>query len=271
MPYRNLTEELFMARNFSPLLAGVSLALAAALGAIAIYIVARLRFDGRARNRLRARPAIAALAVWLLAYAALVIAVHPDSPELWICFLLPLALSAGVALDAFFKDRALRAPIAFCGLLFAYNLCGMAMIRAQSSDLNAQKAAWVLKEARNGDDIYTRDADVFTRYVRYHAAAGVNAVNCWSRDAAETEVLLEGVRPPGARRFVFDDVFEPPSYLVARTPEIVEGLAAWKGRLKDRLRPTADPHVYSLDPLPPPAAPESGTTSNSTTAPPLSR
>lgn len=271
MPHRNVTEELFMTQSFNPWLAGLSLLLAIALAAVAIYMVTRLRFGREPRDRLRGRPVIVALVAWLVAYAALVIVVHPDSPELWICFLLPLALAIGVVLDTFSTNRALRAPLAFCGLLLACNLCGMAMIRAQSSDFNAHKAAGVLAQAQSGDDIYTRDADVFTRYLRYHAAAGVTVVNCWAGDATETAALLERPQTVGARRFVFNEVFEPPAYLASRNGEMVEGLLPLKEKLAGRLQPTLDPRVYLLKPAQLETSAASDTTAAEAAGPPLAR
>jgi hypothetical protein len=253
MPYRNLTEELFTAKTFSPSLAGLALVLAVLLALAALYIAMRLRLSRGTLASLAREPKIGALLVWVVTYALLVIVIHPDSPELWICFLLPLALGGAVLLQYGYKAPTMRVPFAFCGLLFAYNFCGMAMIRSEASDFNAHKAAWVLREVRSGDHIYPRDADVFTRYVRYQAAPGVAVVNCWARDASATEELLKTAASARGRAFVFNDVFEPPPYLAPQIAGGSEGLRVLRSQLAERLRPTADPQVFLLEP--PPAQP----------------
>lgn len=248
MPYRNLTEELFMAKNFNRVIAAIALVLAASLGAMAVYVLTQLRCSGETWRRLRGDAKIVALSVWFTAYAILVIVIHPDSPELWICFLLPVALATGVVLNSCYRHRSFRTPLAFCAVLLLCNLSGMAMIRPQASDYHRHRAAWVLSELRPGDGVYTRDADVFTRYLRYHAPPDVTVVNCWGSDAAATTALLTTAEAAPARRFVFDDVFSPPPYLTAGRQEAFARLGDLRAELAPRLRPTGDPHVLLLLP-----------------------
>jgi hypothetical protein len=248
MPYRNLTEELFMAKAFSPWVAGLSVICGSALGLLGIYILTQLRVRLGDLQRFVREPKAVALLVWIVVYIVLVTIINPDSPELWICLLLPLALTTGLLLDRFFKDKILRLPLVFCALLFVQNLCGMAMIHSPASDYNAHKATWLLSQARSGDAIFTRDADVFTRYLRYHVGAGVAVTNCWANDAAATEQLVNAARENAARIFLFTDVFEPPLYLRSKHGDIVEGLAALQATMREKLQPTADPSVWLLEP-----------------------
>ena len=246
MPYRNLTEEEFTAEAYSEALAWAGLASVAALLAAGIACLRQISFSARGCRALITDAPTAAVLTWMVTSLLLVVATAPENPELWICSILPLAITAAVMLDRFWRGLRFRALFTLLALLCVHNgLFGLAVIRPKSSDYNRAKASWVLQHTGKDDTIVTRDNDVFTRYLRYHSRAKV--VNCWSADAAETRKLLEEASRSASSVFVFNDVLVPPAYLSARYPTMTEGLSQLELEFADRLTPTGDPRVQKLE------------------------
>ena len=246
MPYRNLTEEQFLATTYSEPLAWTGFITSALLAMLGIFCILGLRFTRSGLRSLFAEPRIAAVVVWVASSILLVFVTAPENPELWVCSILPLAAVAAVLLDRFWARARFVAPSALVSVLFVHNaVFGVAVIRSQGSDYHASKAAWVLANSGNGDVVFTRDNDVFTRYLRYHSGAAI--VNCWAGDGAATRALIETHARPARSAFMFNDVLEPPPYLAARYPQVTDGIAQLRAELDDRLAQTPDPQVQRLD------------------------
>lgn len=245
MPYRNLTEEQFLATTYSEPLAWAGFITVVALGALGVFCVFGLRSTRSGWRCLLGDPQSAAVFVWAASSVLLVFATAPENPELWICSILPLATAAAVLLDRFWARANFVAPLALVSVLFVHNaVFGLAVIRTRESDYNANRAAWVQANSGHGDVIFTRDNDVFSRYLRYHSTATV--VNCWAADGAATKALIETQAQPARMAFVFNDVLEPPPYLATRYAEVAEGVAELRSELQDRLAPSPDPQVRRL-------------------------
>ncbi len=239
-PTRNLAKEAFTARSYSRALAGCGLGLTVVLlGLIAFAGTRRFEWSGPRLRALFAEPETWAIFVWLAAYVALVCVIEPENPENWICSLLPIATLAGLLMHFLYRDAAdARLPWVFTGLLLAQNLVGgFFVIHNPASDSSRYKSTWVLAHAHAGDVIFTRDNDVFTRFVRYYSPAKV--VNVISADAATTRAMLQATpAAPGGTRYLYVDVIEPPGYMRRRNPALYDDLTGLRQELLPSLAPT---------------------------------
>ena len=217
------------------------------LGIIGFAAVFRLDWSGPRVRTLFASPENIAIVVWMLGYIALVGVIEAENPENWICFLLPLAATAGLLVDFLYRDLASAwLPYVFIGLLLTQNLVnGFLVIHDPASDFNVHKAAWVVAHARTGDVVFTRDNEVFTRYLRYHTPAQV--VNCFGEGGAGTRSAVEKISAaPGGTRYLYLDVIEPPPYLRVRFPAMYDDLAGLRQELQPVLTPTGADDVKRL-------------------------
>ena len=247
-PGRNLARDAFTARAYSRSLAYVGLGLTIVLlGLLGFVALARLDWSRERLRALLAWPETVALLLWLAAYFVLVGVVEPENPENWVNFLLPLAVLAGLLMHFLYRnaDRA-RLPWVFVGVLLAQNLVGgFFVIHRPDSDLNRYRSAWVIAHAHAGDVVFTRDNDVFTRFLRYHTPAQV--VNCFGLDAAGTRAAVDGTpAAPGGIRYLYVDVLAPPAYLRARYPAMYDDLAGLRTEWTPTLSATGDDDVKRL-------------------------
>ncbi len=247
-PGRNLARDAFTARSYSRSLAYIGLGLTVVLlGLIGFVAVARLEWSRERLRALLAWPETVALLLWLGAYFVLVGVVEPENPENWVNFLLPLAVLAALLVHFLYRDAArAKLPWVFVGLLLAQNLLGgFFVIHNPDSDLNRHRSAWVIAHARAGDVVFTRDNDVFTRFVRYHTPAQV--VNCAGLGAADTRAAVAGHQAgPGGTRYLYADVLTPPVYLQKRYPTLNDDLAGLRAEWIPTLAPTGDDDVKRL-------------------------
>ena len=247
-PARNFAREAFTASFYGRVHAYFGLVLTVTLlGIIAFTAVARLEWSQARLRALFALPESIALLLWLGAYCGLVGIIEPENPENWICCLLPLAATAGLLVHFLYRGLAgAWLPWVFAGLLLTHNLVnGLAIIHNPASDVNVHRSAWVVANARAGDVVFTRDNEVFTRFLRYHTPAKV--VNCFQAGGAATRELIEQTKAsPGGARYLYLDVIEPPAYLRVRFPTIYDELAGLRQELQPTLSPTGTDEVKRL-------------------------
>ena len=246
-PNRNFSKEFYTGRAYSPARADLSLAMAAVLVVLLAFMACRLDWSAPRRRRFLAAPETVAILLWAGTYIVLVGIVEPENPENWVSFLPALAAIAAVVVHGLYRGlEHAWLPWVFVGLLFTHNLVnGFLILRRPGSDLFRHRAAWVLAHAHAGDVVFTRDNDVFTRFVRYYSPARV--VNLWADGEELTRRKVEQTPvAPGGARYLFTEVLTPPSYLCAIQPGLADQMAHLKQEMLPALQPTGSEDVTRL-------------------------
>lgn len=246
-PSRMLLEELYMGAALPRwLVTGASVTLALVVlswaGAVAssFYFLFR-REAQRRRDRIGVAEGwrtLAVTAVWFCGYAGAVLWLEPGNPEVWVMGLVPFWLVfCGLVAAPLAQGSVLWPILVLAGFLAFHNeLGGLIPLRNPKGDYNQQKADWMLRQAKPGDQVLTAENPVFERYLRYYCPAQVNYLYFWSdADLLNPERSLQTLR---LRRktgtvYVFGDVFDQPSSLIKRFPEKTEKIA----RFAEVLRP----------------------------------
>ena len=247
-PDRNFSREMYTAHSYGRGRAYFGLALTVVLlGLLGFAAVARLDWSPPRLRQLFALPETLAVAVWLGTYFVLIGILEPENPENWVCYLLPLAAAAALLMHYLYRaPEHAWLPWIFAGLLLMHNLVsGFLILRRPESDLFRHQATWILSHARAGDVVFTRDNDVFSRYLRYYSPTHV--VNVWQSDGEQTRAILQNTTAaPGGSRYLFMDVLNPPAYMRTRHPEVNNKLADLRQDLLPVLTPTGAEDVKRL-------------------------
>ncbi len=179
---KSLREEFFLVRNYSHVLAGALLILAAGAAAGIAFSA------GQWLRRQRLTPAAGALAVlcvaWLVPYAIFFAWWEPANLEFWIAVWVPIAILTVLPLTAPATrggDRWRRAaPIALgagIACLFVVNLLGsVGPQRTERDDYWRVRTDWYEQNTRPSDLVFA-NGYIFTEYLRYFGKGAVIDVN----------------------------------------------------------------------------------------------
>jgi hypothetical protein len=158
--------------------------------------------------------------------------VDPGAPEAWTLILTPIWII--VAIAVFDHPRAVPVALVWLtvGALFLHNLFGgMLLMRASSTDFNAQKSAWLVANTRPDDVILTAAGSVFTRYLAYHSPALV--IGMFDPNAVERDYRL--ALTTHGKVYITGDVFQPPPYIRDGQPPLYAALGQLAAQLRDNV------------------------------------
>jgi hypothetical protein len=214
----------------------VAVLVAAVVGATLIAsLVALLVLAFRRRGRFGPAPprgdVLLFAGSWIVVHVILVVRLSPGAPETWVGVLLPAWMVIALVLhraEAAIPKWVIALPI---GLLAMHNLvAGLWVVRSESVDYNAQKAAWLLDVAGPGDAIVTADVTGFSRYLTYRSAARVIPLD--EITAEEFGAMYDHFEASEGRVYLTGDVLAPPPRFEARSPEDAEVLSQFADEIR---------------------------------------
>jgi hypothetical protein len=191
-------------------------------------------------------PALAAVAVWILAYWVFVLGRSSSAPEAWIPLLPAVWIFIAVVLLERAQARTHRAVVvALLIVLAIHNLAGgLWMMRSRSTDFNAVKADWLLVHSGTGDVILTADGAVFERYLRYYSTAEVISLEEVPPNEL-VNVYAAKVAEPG-RLFATAGVLDPPSQLADLDPARYDILKQFASTIRRDFRRVVESDVGDI-------------------------
>ncbi|MDZ4198933.1 MAG: hypothetical protein U1E27_06565 [Kiritimatiellia bacterium] len=249
-PHRLLGEELFMGRR-----APAGTVAIAAVTLLSVLALAGLGGVGWIRRRRKTvsqedpdpgdrRALGGAGAVWLGLSVFAALRTEADNIEMWIPALPAVWLLAGWMWNrAPASGRSAAGPWLLAIAILAHNwFGGMRLLQDARGDYLSQKAAALMDVVKPGDWVLTADSYVFATYLEYQTGATI-----LDAKFLDEETFDERQRTaPGARVWIFEDVWDPPAAVWNRRPEDVARLRTFGAALRPRVRRIGDTPLGGL-------------------------
>jgi hypothetical protein len=251
LPAQSLHEELFLVRNFNPVLAVVLLMLVVVVVlTLLVFMLQWLRKPPL--NRASRVLAILCLA-WLVPYTLFFVWWEPDNVEFWIAPWVPLMILLTLPFSTWGRGARRLLPytaLVLIGALFTINYWGAVWLQQDSeNDYWRVRSSWYERNATSSDLVVARDY-IFANYLRYFSQGTVIQAEHFFGNHSSTEEALDTLQRriggPEVRRVLFSsDVLYPASDRFSRCTAMDE--CEWAADIRGVVLPNT--RVVAVEPL----------------------